>query len=190
MIRIILLGSHFKGQKLIVTLTFIILTCRLIIFNQENFFIFFVAFEIRVLPILLIILVGGKSPFRGEAAFYLLSFTIRSSLLFLFRLMYLLRIGDYSINGIENFSWEKTGDLNVFLFSLFLTLTFFIKFPIFFFHIWLPKAHVEAPTIGSIILAAILLKLGGMGIFLFQKIFFSSLIFFEVISLFSLWGGM
>lgn len=56
--------------------------------------------------------------------------------------------------------------------GLFLILGFLVKFPIFFFHTWLPRAHVEAPVRGSIILAAILLKLAGFGIFRFSCVIF------------------
>lgn len=74
---------------------------------------------------------------------------------------------------------------------VFIILGFLVKIPIFFFHLWLPKAHVEAPISGSMILAGVLLKLGFYGLYRFKRFFFLDL---KTISLFfiiiSIWGSV
>lgn len=84
-----------------------------------------------------------------------------------------IRMGEYSINSG---------------FLLLIRAAFLVKFPIYFFHLWLPKAHVEAPVSGSILLAGVLLKLGGYGLFLVIVFFPPSLLFNRGVTRLSLVG--
>jgi len=136
------------------------------IFCSLDAILFYVFFEASLIPLYLIIGIWG-GPRRVYAAFKFFLFTLAGSLLFLIALIYLFLHsgGSFSILDWQQMPIPKEPQMWIFLAFL---VAFAVKVPMWPVHTWLPDAHVEAPTGGSIVLAAIALKLGAYGFLRFS----------------------
>ena len=149
---------NYKQFVLLILLTEIFL---ILAFISTNIFCFFVSFETILVPMFLIIGHWGGRERKVKAAFYFFFYTLIGSFFMLFGLLYIYLIEgtfDYTTLVHTIFSRE---DQNLLFWCFF--IPFAVKTPMFPFHLWLPEAHVESHIAGSMILAGLLLKLGGFG---------------------------
>nr|YP_010895270.1 NADH dehydrogenase subunit 4 [Sterphus plagiatus]WJW73835.1 NADH dehydrogenase subunit 4 [Sterphus plagiatus] len=137
----------------------VLLLMLVLTFSSMNLFMFYLFFESSLIPTLFLILGWGYQPERLQAGMYLLFYTLLVSLPMLVAIFYL-----YNNLNTMNFYMMNNYNFNLFILYISLILSFLVKMPMFLVHLWLPKAHVEAPVSGSMILAGIMLKLGGYGL--------------------------
>nr|YP_010287502.1 NADH dehydrogenase subunit 4 [Lophophelma iterans]UKT61833.1 NADH dehydrogenase subunit 4 [Lophophelma iterans] len=128
-------------------------------FSSMNLFLFYLFFEGSLIPTLMLIIGWGYQPERIQAGMYLLFYTLFASLPLLMGIFYVFN----EMNCIMIY-FLKFFNLNYYLLYFSMILAFLVKMPMYMTHLWLPKAHVEAPVSGSMILAGIMLKLGGYGL--------------------------
>ena len=151
------------------------------VFVSIDIVIFYVFFEAVLIPMFLIIGIwGGENRLYATFKFFL--YTLAGSVLMLLAIIYIIsKVKSGNIELISDFTFDQQIELVLFLCFF---ASFAVKVPMFPFHTWLPDAHVQAPTSGSVILAGVLLKLGAYGFirlslpfFEYASIYFQPIIF-------------
>ncbi len=167
---IITLGSFNvikKSQRFFYSMIFLLQFFMLGTFMAQNLFLFYLFWEAMLIPMFFIIGIwGGERRIYSTIKFFL--YTALGSIVMLVAILWLLqayvfKAGSANLEFVELYHLAIPFDAQVWLFAAFF-LSFAIKVPLFPFHTWLPDAHVEAPTPGSVVLAGILLKMGTYGI--------------------------
>nr|WQG15305.1 NADH dehydrogenase subunit 4 [Alvinocarididae sp.] len=149
-------SSLFLSVNVLLLLSLVLTFCCL------DYLMFYVCFESSLIPTLILILGWGYQPERLQAGIYMLFYTLFASLPLLVSLISL-----YKSEGTLTLGLVSSVEAPKLVLSIWYVCTvfaFIVKLPMFMVHLWLPKAHVEAPVAGSMILAGVLLKLGGYGL--------------------------
>lgn len=147
------------------------------LFSCIDLFFFYVFFEITIIPTFVIIIGWGYRINRLQASLYIVFYMLLSSYPFLFSFIsfFILGVSYRMLISFYGVIFSSIG----FIWWLLFFVVFFVRLPVFLIHLWLPKAHVDAPLLGSMILAGVLLKIGGFGLLKVRLIFFHVFICFS-----------
>jgi proton-translocating NADH-quinone oxidoreductase chain M len=150
--------SEVRSYQFFLFLTLFLL---IFVFSALDILVFYIMFEIILIPFFILIGISSYRKRRIHASYLFFFYTLVGSFLMLVSIYSLYSFsGTTSIEVLLNNKYSFYRE-NIIWFTFF--LSFSIKIPMFPFHIWLPEAHVEAPTEGSVLLAGVLLKLGSYG---------------------------
>ena len=150
--------SHVRAFMMLVLL---VESAMLVVFTALDLFLFFMMWEVTMIPMYFMIILWG-GPGRIAAGLKFVLYSLTGSLLLLVGILGLHVQGGHSFDIIALTGQTYSSTSQFWMFLAFF-LAFAIKLPMFPFHTWLPDAHAEAPTAGSVILAGVLLKMGGYG---------------------------